>query len=127
MTVKQLLLWLPMIAIAFLNAALRELVLAKHLDPLQAHQASTITLIIACAAYIHAITGALAFADARQAWLTGAVWVLLTMVFEFSLGRLTHKPWQVLFADYDITAGRIWPVFLTCLLILPYICWKLRR
>lgn len=127
MALKHFLLWLPMIALAFANATLRELVLVNHFNPLQAHQLSTITLIALCAVYVCSVSGVLAFQDARQAWLTGLAWMLLTVAFEFTLGRLMHKPWSVLFTDYHVLAGRIWPLFLVCLMILPYLCWKPRH
>ncbi|XZF15503.1 hypothetical protein ACTHGU_05160 [Chitinophagaceae bacterium MMS25-I14] len=123
---KQILLWLPMIAIAFANATLRELALVKHYSELQAHQLSTITLIILCAIYTWLVFPALGVQHARQALTVGLAWVLLTVAFEFSLGRLTHKSWAYLFRDYNILAGHIWLLFLFCLFLLPWLCYVLR-
>ncbi len=127
MSIKHFLLWLPMIVIAFANAALRELVFVKHFSEFRAHQFSTITLIILCSIYVWFVSQPLDIQNTKQAFLIGFVWVVLTVVFEFSLGRLTNKSWEHLFRDYNILAGRIWLVFLLCLFLLPYICFTLTK
>lgn len=116
-----------MIVIAFANAALRELVFVKHFSEFRAHQFSTITLIILCSIYVWFVSQPLDIQNTKQAFLIGFVWVVLTVVFEFSLGRLTNKSWEHLFRDYNILAGRIWLVFLLCLFLLPYICFTLTK
>jgi uncharacterized membrane protein YoaK (UPF0700 family) len=124
---KQILLWLPMIAIAFGNATIRELVFVKYYNEVRAHQLSTITLIILCSIYIWFVFPLLNIQNSRQAFLIGFVWVLLTVAFEFSLGRLTNKSWEYLFRDYNLFAGRIWLLFLFCLFMLPYLFYVLRN
>jgi hypothetical protein len=115
-----------MIVLAFANATLRELVFIKQFGEFRAHQLSTLTLIILCSIYIWFVFPLLDIQNSKQAFLIGFVWVLLTVAFEFSLGRLTNKSWAYLFRDYDILAGRIWLLFLFCLFILPYVCYALR-
>src|SRR4051812_43484652 len=127
MGIKHFLLWLPMIVIAFANATLRELVLMKYYGEFRAHQLSTITLIILCSIYVWFVFPLLGIQNSIQAFLIGFVWVLLTVTFEFSLGRLTNKSWMYLFRDYNIFAGRIWLLFLFCLFILPYICYVIKK
>jgi hypothetical protein len=124
---KIFLLWLPMIAIAFINATLRELVLIKHFNELYAHQLSTITLIIFCSVYVYAIFPYLTIQSVNESLWTGFLWVILTVAFEFFLGRLTHKTWHFLLQDYNLLAGRIWLLFLTCLFLLPYVLFHFRK
>ena len=126
MEIKHFLLWLPMIALAFVNAALRELVFVKHFGEFRANQLSTVTLIVLCSIYVWLIFPSLDIQKPKQAFVIGFVWVLLTMAFEFSLGRLTGKSWVDLFRQYDLFNGRIWPVFLICLFLLPYLTYVLR-
>ncbi|HQW11121.1 MAG TPA: hypothetical protein PK076_05890 [Saprospiraceae bacterium] len=52
MFTKYFLFWIPMIVLAFANAALRELVLIKYLTELKANQLSTLTLMLLCCIYI---------------------------------------------------------------------------
>lgn len=126
MGVKHFLLWLPMIVLAFGNATLRELVLIRRFSEMRAHQLSTLTLIILCAIYIGLVFPLLRVQSSGQALFIGFVWVLLTVAFEFSLGRLTNKSWEYLFKDYNILTGHIWPLFLICLFIFPYLFYFLR-
>lgn len=127
MSIKLFLFWLPMIVLAFANAALRQLVFIKYFSELLAHQFSTLTLIGLCAVYTGFVFPYLSLQSSRQALLLGAVWVVLTVLFEFSLGRLVNRSWDSLLQDYNIFAGRIWPFFLVCLLFLPYVFYVLRK
>ncbi|HWB26543.1 MAG TPA: hypothetical protein VG738_13750 [Chitinophagaceae bacterium] len=127
MGIKYILLWLPMVLLAFANATLRQLVWVKNMGDLKAHQLSTITLIVLCAIYTAFIFRFLSVQNTRQAFLIGGVWVILTVLFEFSLGRLTQKSWAYLLQDYNLATGHIWPVFLLCLFMLPYTLYILRK
>lgn len=122
MRFKHILFWLPMIAIAFGNAAIRELIFTGHMSELNAHQISTLTLIAFCSVYVCLIYNRLQIHGYKPALIIGFSWVILTVAFEFSMGRLSGKPWSFLLLDYNIAAGHIWPVFLICLFLLPYLC-----
>lgn len=121
MYIKHFLLWLPMIAIAFANATLREFVFAKRFSETVSHQLSTLTLILFCSIYIGLVYAQLEIRNAKQALLIGFVWMLMTVIFEFALGRLTNKSWEYLLQNYNLPKGQVWPVFLLALFILPYI------
>ncbi|MDO9372779.1 MAG: hypothetical protein Q7T76_00105 [Ferruginibacter sp.] len=127
MAIKHFLFWLPMIVLAFANATLRELVFTKHFTEFRAHQSSTVTLIVLCSIYVWLVFPQLNIQDVKQALLIGFVWVVLTVAFEFSLGRFTGKSWEYLLHDYDLFAGRIWLLFLLCLLLLPYVFYAIRK
>lgn len=127
MEIKHFLLWLPMIVIAFANAALRELIFVKYFSNLHAHQLSTVTLIILCSVYIWFVFPFLNILSSKQALLIGIMWVVLTVLFEFSLGRLTGRSWESLLQDYNIIMGRIWLLFLISLFLLPYIIYILKK
>ena len=127
MTVKHFLLWLPMIVIAFANATLRELLFVKTYSEFRAHQLSTITTHHSLR-NIHLACGSVVEHSNIQARLFDWLYlVLLTVAFEFSLGRLTNKSWEFLFRDYNLFAGRIWLLFLFCLFIFPYLFYVLRN
>lgn len=126
MSIKHFLFWLPMILIAFGNATLRELVLIKHFSEFRSHQLSTVTLMLLCTIYVWFVFPYLNIQNQKKSLLIGFAWVLLTMAFEFSLGRLTNKSWEYLFRDYNLFSGRLWLVFLVCLFMLPYLFYMLR-
>ncbi len=127
MEIKHFLLWLPMIIIAFINATLRELFLIKEFSEFRAHQLSTLTLILFCSIYIWFVFPYLNIQNSKQALLIGFSWVLLTVVFEFSLGRLSNKSWDYLLQNYNILEGYIWLLFLICLLLLPPLLFILKN
>ena len=61
-------------------------------------------------------------------WIVGALWVALTLTFEFIGGHfLFGKPWPELFADYNLFAGRIWIVVMIVTLFTPALAFTLRR
>src|SRR5690349_9045788 len=110
--VKIFLFWLPMILIAFANATLREMILTRHFSGFRANQLSTVTLIILCSVYTWCIFSKLPVNTYKQALWIGSIWMILTVIFEFALGRLTKKTWQELLQNYDLMHGYIWPLFL---------------
>jgi hypothetical protein len=127
MQLKHFLLWLPMIGIAFGNAALREWFFVKHFPDLRAQQLSTLTLIVLCAIYVSLLYPLLAIQSGRQALWIGFIWMILTVLFEFTLGRMVNRPWMLLLQDYNLLQGRIWPLFLCSLLLLPYLLYTIRK
>jgi hypothetical protein len=127
MHLRHFLLWLPMIVLAFVNATLRELVLIKQFSEVRAHQLSTVSLMILCAVYSWFIFPLLKIKTINQSLLIGFAWVLLTVAFEFTLGRLTNKSWSYLLRDYNLFAGRIWLLFLICLFLFPGLFFVVRN
>lgn len=127
MNLNYVIYWLPMIALAFVNAMIREFILTKQFTTTQTQQLSTLTLTILCGIYIWLIFPNLQIPDASRALFVGFLWVLFTIVFEFSLGRLTGHSWQSLLFEYNVFAGKMWSLFLVCLLFLPYIVFNIRQ
>ena len=64
--------------------------------------------------------------SASQTWLLGALWLALTILFEFSFGMLVMKHSFVhLLADYNIFAGKTWVLFLIAVFVAPYVGWRI--
>lgn len=127
MKTKYLLLWLPMIAIAFLNATLRELVFTKFFNPRYSNDLSTVTLTFLCGLYIGLIFPKLDVRKGKEALFIGGVWIVLTILFEFGLGLLTHHSLNSLLQQYNLLQGNIWVLFLLCLSLFPYLFYRLRK
>jgi hypothetical protein len=52
--------------------------------------------------------------------LIGAVWLALTLAFEFLAGHyLFGSSWERLLADYDLLRGRVWILVLLATLFAP--------
>lgn len=119
--------WVPMLGLAIANGALRQLIFAKRMSELRAHQLSTAigAAIIGC--FIWFVIRIQPPASSRQAILIGLVWLSLTVVFEFAMGfYLMHRPWQQLIQDYNLAAGRVWALFLLWLALAPCLFYRLR-
>lgn len=129
-TVLRYLLFWPVLAVAAVaNGALRELTYGPWVTELAAHQISTLSAGILTACLVALLARRWPLESRRAAWFVGIGWLALTVAFEFGFGRyLAGHSWQRLAADYDLTAGRVWPLFLVWLCILPAISqWWQRR
>jgi hypothetical protein len=66
-------------------------------------------------------------ATAAEALRVGALWLTLTLAFEFVLGHYGFgKPWSELLADYDLRHGRLWLAVLVVTLLAPLWTARLR-
>lgn len=113
--------WFPMLMLAVLNGFFREAVLKKRLSDLPAHQVSTLTLILLFAFYINLVIERFPPASASQALFIGILWVILTLLFEFGLGRFRGNSWDKLLEDYNLFKGHLWVLIPVWVLIAPYL------
>ncbi|WP_319762162.1 hypothetical protein [Maridesulfovibrio sp.] len=113
--------WIPMIPIAIANGVLREKTYGKRMNELRAHQLSSVTAIILFYGYTCLFQKIVPAADGSEALLAGAIWLSLTVCFEFVFGKyLAGHSWKKLLADYNIFKGRLWPLVLFTIFIAPY-------
>lgn len=120
-------LWLVILVLAILNGMLREKALVPGLGSGRGTLASGITLSIGIFLVAFAAVPWYGPLTSRQWWLVGLLWLSLTVVFEFSFGRiLQHKTWAELLDAYTFTGGNIWPVVLVVALISPWLSARLR-
>jgi hypothetical protein len=102
------------------NGIAREATYGKVLGERAAHQVSTATAIAAFAAYFNLLQRRFPLPSAEDARRAGLAWLALTVVFEFGFGRLVAKQsWRQLLADYNLAAGRTWPLVLAWIAIGP--------
>jgi hypothetical protein len=117
-----------MVTIAVANGLLREAVLKKLLPELQAHQVSTVLLVVFLALYIGAVLRVWPPGSAGHALAIGLGWVVLTVAFETLLGHyISGRSWRELGGDYDLLAGRIWILVPLCLLVSPSLLYRWAR
>jgi hypothetical protein len=125
---KFILAWIPLVFIAIANAMLREHVLVKHLNELQAHQASSATAMLLFGIYIWGMIRIWKPVSTRQAIGIGLIWLGLTVAFEFLFGHfVVGHPWSRLFHDYNLFAGRVWIIVLLWVTLAPYIFYRLKK
>lgn len=119
--------WGALLALAILNGAFREAVLAPRMGMLRAHQVSTLLLAALILAAVRGMSGWLAIPGTRAAWAVGLLWIALLLAFEFVAGHfLFGRPWESLLAEYDVTTGRLWILVPIVTLCAPWV-WAARR
>jgi hypothetical protein len=125
---KALALWLLILVLAIANGLLREAVLVPALGRFAGLVASGIALsllILLVALLAAPWYGRL---EAGRYWLIGAGWLVLTVAFEFGMGRVVqHKPWHELLEAYTFSGGNIWPAVLLTVLVAPRLAAWARR
>jgi hypothetical protein len=123
--------WLGMLVLAVLNGALREALLTPVLGDAAGRQLSTLLLLALFSGWFWFLHRRWPLSTALQAWLVGAVWLVMTLAFETFLGRvLGGKSWPAVFEDYNVLAGRLWILVPLWTLVGPYVffrCSKQRR
>ncbi len=105
------------------NGILREVVLVPRLG---ATAAGVVSAAVGVAILL-TISGAFLLRvplTRRDATSIAVVWLVLTVGFEFLIGRsVDRKSWQELLANYNLLAGRLWPLVLAALVASPFL-WR---
>ncbi|MFO7570692.1 MAG: hypothetical protein R6W75_12940 [Smithellaceae bacterium] len=125
---KYTLLWIPMVFIAILNGMLRQYGYSPFMAELTAHQVSCVTGIGLFFLYTWGLSRFWPLSSARQSWIIGGIWLILTVAFEFIFGLYAagHSLARLL-ADYNLAEGRLWPLVLAAVALLPYTVYRMRR
>jgi hypothetical protein len=127
MVLKYTLFWIPMVFIAIINGAIRDLTYKKYLGELSAHQVSTVTGIILFGIYIYALGLRWKLESARQALIVGMIWLSLTVAFEFIFFHYAiGRPWSELLGAYNILEGKVWVLVLVFIAVAPCIFYRIQ-
>ena len=128
MTLRAVAVWGALLILAVLNGGVRDIWLSPWLGDTVGRALSTVLLcgLIILATWwtigwIRPVTG-------REALSVGALWLALTLAFEFGVGHYGFgKAWSELLADYDLRHGRIWVAVLVVTLLAPLWTVRLRQ
>jgi hypothetical protein len=124
---KYILAWIPMVFIAILNGVMRQDGYGRYMPELAAHQISCATGVGLFFLYTLFLSRHWPIANNRQAVMIGGSWLILTVAFEFAFGLyVAGHPLSRLLQDYNITEGRLWPVVLAAVAVLPYAVYRMR-
>ena len=109
MTLRATAVWVLLLVIAILNGGVRERWITPRWGPRTGHIASTLML----AALIFLTTWLnvrwLRLSTPGDALRVGILWLVLTLAFELIAGHyLFRRSWPSLWAEYDLSRGRIW-------------------
>lgn len=120
--------WLVMLLVAVANGVVRDFTYGRWLPASPAQQVSTFGAAVLLGAVIGWVARRWPFASARQAWRVGLAWVAATVAFEFLFFHYgAGHPWDELWANYDLSRGRLWPLLLLWLAVAPHLFYRLNR
>lgn len=121
MLMHYVLAWFPMLCLAILNGAAREKLYGPYMSERAAHQLSCIVGMGLFTVYTVVLSPYLPLESSSQALMGGLIWLVLTVVFEFSMVCLMQRrPLSAALADYNLRAGRLWPLVLLWVGALPW-------
>jgi hypothetical protein len=128
MIIRYSIAWIPLVFIAILNGAIREYVYGPYLSELHAHQISTLIGIILSGFYVWALSYLWPLNSDSEAVIVGLFWLGLTIAFEFLFGHyVAGHSWERLVYDYNLSAGRLWLIFLFWIATAPYLFYHLKK
>jgi hypothetical protein len=65
--------------------------------------------------------------SSHHAVAIGALWLVLTLAFEFLLGRfVSGLSWREMLAEYDLASGRLWALVPLWIAVAPWVFYRLR-
>ncbi len=119
--------WLVLLAVAFLNGAVRQFAYPSTLGDFAARQVAAGVGAVALGVAIWFILRLWPLSGSRQAWATGALWAALTVAFEVALARGGGHPWDDVVAQYALWHGSLWPLLVLWVLVAPAALSALQR
>lgn len=116
------LVWVGFFVLAFINGALREMIIKRFIKEPWAHHLSVLTAILLFSALVFIYREHVRPETLKLAIYAGLYWLVLTMFAEtFIVGRLIGKQsWNDIFSNYNILKGHLWPLVLAWVALLPF-------
>jgi uncharacterized membrane protein len=127
MLLRAFFVWLSFVLLAVLNGAFRETVLVPRFGATLAGQLSATLLATAILGVTYLTVTWIAPATTRDAWLVGAAWLVLVLLFEFGLGRAQGTTWSAMLQEYHFWKGKLWVLVLAATSAAPFIAGRLRH
>jgi hypothetical protein len=121
---RALAVWLLFMAAESVQGALRRVLAGPEVE-FAVRQASVVVGALVIFALAWACRRWMGLRTAGGALAIGGLWVLLTLAFEFALGRLLGLGWDRLLEDYDLTRGGLMPLGLLAMALTPWLVQRL--
>ena len=123
---RAMLAWMLIILAETAHGSLRELFIAPRLGDLRARQLGLLVGSVIVFA-IALLTARWLGARTRRARLgVGFAWVILTVIFEFALGRALGYGWERILSDYNPARGGLMLFGLAFMAVAPLLAARLR-
>jgi len=113
---------------AVFNGGFREVILIRKIGEKKAHILSTVILAASIAFVTWLTLPWIGPKTSQEAWELGALWLGLTLIFEFLAGHyLFHRSWAELLTEYNVFHGRIWIIVLLVTFLAPILVFPIRH
>ena len=120
--------WLVLIGAEIIHGIVRSIVLMPRVGDTRARQIGVFTGSLVNLGITHVLIQWIGARTTRALVGIGVVWVVLTVVFEVTFGRLVMRSsWERLLSDYDLAHGGLLPFGLVALAGSPLAAVRLRR
>lgn len=118
---KSILVWLCFIPSAILNGGFREYILERYIDTALANTISGVILCIIILIITWLLLPRLVVLNRKESYITGLIWMLLTVIFEFISGIVTGIPMEELISAYNPLSGNLWILVILTTMFSPVI------
>jgi hypothetical protein len=125
---RALVVWLVIIAVETVHGIIRTLLLMPMMGDFPARQISVFTGSLLIFGVTLLLINWIAARTTLQLLMVGTIWVLLTILFEITLGRLVlDLSWDRITEDYNITRGGFLGFGLLFMAVSPLLAARFRR
>ena len=120
--------WAVLAALAILNAVVREGLISPIVGDYWGHVTSTITFLSGLSVVSYFYFGRYIDHSVRELAAIGVMWPTMTILFEFGFGHyVMGNSWDVLTADYNLLAGRVWSFVPLSMAIVPLLFGRIMK
>lgn len=125
---RALVAWCVLIAVEFVHGTLRTIFLVPVVGDFRSRQIGVFTGSVLILAVTYFLVPWLRITGTRPLMMIGSLWVVLTVVFEFTFGHFVFgRSWADLSSDYDILRGGFLAIGLAVMMFAPVVAVRMRR
>jgi hypothetical protein len=120
--------WFGLVGAEIIHGIVRSILLTPRVGDTRARQIGVFTGSLVNLGITHVFIQWIGARTSRALVGIGVVWVVLTVIFEVTFGRLVMRSsWERLRSDYDLAHGGLLPIGLVALAGSPLVAAQLRR
>jgi hypothetical protein len=126
MWMRATLVWMLIMLAETGHGVVREIFIAPVIGGLRARQLGVLVGCVIIFVIAWLLARWMKAGGTRDQFRVGAYWVVLTVIFEFALGRATGASWSRLLSDYNPAHGGFMLVGLAFMFLAPWLTKKFR-
>ena len=120
--------WLLVMAVEFVHGTLRWFFLRPRVGDFRSGQIGVITGSLLFLLIVYLCEPRMKLQSAGDGLSVGALWLVLTLAFEWSLGHyIAGRSWENMAAEYNLWRGGLMPIGLAVFALSPWIAYRWRN